>query len=995
MHGGAIDFSYTSAGVLRLKKMRIIMATLFGTSGNDTLTGTAGEDRLVGSAGNDIMDGAGNGIFDQDHVDYTGTMTGGAITGGLTINNTNVARGGVAAYTVDKGPQGMDVLSGIESVIGSDFNDTIYIDGLTTVDDQVFVLDGSGNDTVIGFDASGNSSGLDIIVGSGNDTYTGIGINSNDRLQMSDWGIDGAGAMFQGVTVNFTGDKQGTLVDGWGGNDTFTGFGRITGSQFADVMNGNVGDERLQGREGDDTLNGGAGEDRLTGGQGNDVIDGGAGNRDEAQYDGNITDYALVDNGNGTYSITDTNLADGDEGTDTLSNIEYFWFDGTRDYVSLNAMLLGATNGDDLIDQSGATGSVDAIGLDGNDTLIGSAFDDDLQGNAGNDSLVGGDGNDDLFGGDGDDIINAVDPGGPDFDYIEPGAGNDTITGDGDDGIYYRNLGRDDTTGTDWGVTVDIAAGTAVSNSNGATNDTFTGIRNVGGTQYDDVLLGSDNGWRFEANGWQGFQGQAGNDVINGRGGWDAVEYNWDDGPGGIAVDLANNRITDTHGDTDTVHSIELIQGTAQVDTFIGDAGENSFRGLQGDDTLDGGAGIRDTADYSEDERRGGTQGINANLAAGLIVDGFGDTDTVSNIEFVTGTDFADTMLAADTFGAVLDGRGGDDTLTGGAMGDILWGGGGSDTLNAMGGNDRIGGLAGSNNTVDGGIGFDAAYLDGNRSDFSFAQTASGWDVTDTRDGTVNQISNVEQFQFNDGTVSEAQIAQGTGSNDDTVDRSGATGPALIDVGAGNDAATGSAFDDVITAGSGNDSVSAGDGNDVVTASSGSNDLSGDAGDDVISALNGQNTLSGGSDNDFVMGGIGNDVIDGGTGDDVLMGDITAGGFGGADRIDGGAGNDLMMGGVGSDTFVFEVGDGTDQIGSLAVDVADPTGGTTITGGDFEVGADKIELRGFGYADGAEALSKVSDVGGVAVFEDLANGLSITLHGLQTADLSASDFDIV
>lgn len=1139
------------------------MANFNGTSGNDTIVGTAGEDTITGSLGNDSLDGAGNALDERDVVDYSGAATGGAIPNGLVINNTDTARGGVPAYTVDKGPAGTDTLSGIESIVGSDFNDTIHIDGLTTVDDQVWVLDGAGDDTVIGHDANGNSQGLDIIVGSGNDTYTGIGINNGDRLRMSDWGNDAAGAMVQGVTVNFTGDKQGTLVDGWGGNDTFTGFGRITGSDFADTMTGNVGNERfegglgddilsggdgddnieggdgadtlsggngwdhlnygedfgdggtgaitvdavngtavdgwgntdqisgfesfslgfgndtyigdggdswveglagndtiqggggwdtasyhrdeseggtqginadlgagtivdgfgdtdtvsgieevrgtgfadtisaagvahdvrLEGRDGNDSLTGGSGDDRLRGEAGDDVLDGGAGSNDEAQYDGDIADYALTDNGNGTYSITDNNGSDGDDGTDTLSNIEYLWFEGSKDYVSVQALLAGATNGDDVIDMSGATGPVDIVGLDGNDTLIGSAFDDRISGNAGNDTLVGGDGQDNIFGGDGNDTIDAVDPSGAVWDYIEPGAGRDTITGDGD-GIFYANLGRNDTSGTDWGLTIDIAAGTAKSKHNNAVDTTFSGITEIEGTGYDDTLLGSNNGWRFTPDDWQAFQGGAGDDTINGRGGWDTILYNWDGGSNGIQVDLASNTIIDTHGDTDTVYGIEAVQGTDQVDTFTGDAGQNLFRGLQGDDIIDGGAGLRDIADYSEDARRGGNQGINANLAAGLIVDGFGDTDTVTNIEYVVGTDMDDLMVASDTVGAVLVGRDGNDTLTGGAMMDILWAQGGNDVLSGMGGNDLFGGLAGSDNSVDGGVGHDTADLDGLRSDFTFVQTASGWDVTDTRDGTVNQISNVEAFHFNDGSASSAQLAQGTGSGADVVDQSGATAGANIDLGAGDDQATGSNFNDTVSTGFGMDQVSTGMGDDVVNAAGGDNTVDGGAGKDVVTALSGANALDGGADDDFVMGGIGNDQIKGGAGNDVLVGDV-AGGFGGSDRIEGGAGDDLMMGGVGSDVFVFGQGDGNDQIGAISVDPADPVGNSTITGGDFQVGVDVIELVGLGYADGAEALSHVSDVNGTAVFDDAANGLSITLHGLVTADLSASDFAIV
>jgi Ca2+-binding RTX toxin-like protein len=64
----------------------------------------------------------------------------------------------------------------------------------------------------------------------------------------------------------------------------------------------------------------------------------------------------------------------------------------------------------------------------------------------------------------------------------------------------------------------------------------------------------------------------------------------------------------------------------------------------------------------------------------------------------------------------------------------------------------------------------------------------------------------------------------------------------------------------------------------------------------------GNDTASGGSGADNITGGEGDDVIDGDGGKDKLYGNE------GNDVMAGGAGNDTMTGGVGSDRFVFTTG---------------------------------------------------------------------------------------
>lgn len=139
-------------------------------------------------------------------------------------------------------------------------------------------------------------------------------------------------------------------IDGLGGNDTISGDSgndTLSGGAGNDEVNGDDGNDRLNGNSGDDTLSGGAGgdvvygndgadtlngddgDDTLAGGLGNDIIDGGAG-ADVLQLSGLQTDYEILDNGDGTYTINDLNAADGDDGSDTYSNVETLEFIGSN-----------------------------------------------------------------------------------------------------------------------------------------------------------------------------------------------------------------------------------------------------------------------------------------------------------------------------------------------------------------------------------------------------------------------------------------------------------------------------------------------------------------------------------------------------------------------------------------------------------------------------------------------------------------------------------------
>ncbi len=179
------------------------------------------------------------------------------------------------------------------------------------------------------------------------------------------------------------------------------------------------------------------------------------------------------------------------------------------------------------------------------------------------------------------------------------------------------------------------------------------------------------------------FNLSGGNDTVDGGGGFDSVSYS--DQSSSVTVNLATGQATGSSIGTDTLSNIEGVSGGRGDDTLIGSSGDNYLTGQAGNDTLDGGGGS-DTAVYFYS-----SGGATVNLATGTANDGQGGTDTLSNIENVRGSRFADT-LTGDGGSNLLKGEDGDDTLNGGGGDDTLTGGTGADKFVAAagGGNDTV-----------------------------------------------------------------------------------------------------------------------------------------------------------------------------------------------------------------------------------------------------------------------------------------------------------------
>jgi VCBS repeat-containing protein len=319
---------------------------IVGNDGNNVLDGGLGSDTLTGGLGNDtyvvnvttdvINENPGGGI---DTVQSAISWTLGAELENLTLTGTGLINAtGNALDNVLIGGIGDNKLTGNEG------NDTL--------------LGGDGNDTLsggVGADVLDGQAGADSMTGGdGNDTY--YVDNVGDIVsELANNGLGGVDTVNSSITYTLT-----TNVE----NLTLTGTADLngTGTSAANVMIGNSGANVLDGLAGNDTIQGGDGNDRLIGGAGSDSIDGGTG-QDTAVYAGLRASYTISTVG-GTIQIKDNDaVTDGNDGTDTLVNVETAEFKGGVTVNLLAPVVLDLNhNGVQLVDLAHSNAAFDFSG---------------------------------------------------------------------------------------------------------------------------------------------------------------------------------------------------------------------------------------------------------------------------------------------------------------------------------------------------------------------------------------------------------------------------------------------------------------------------------------------------------------------------------------------------------------------------------------------------------------------------------------------------------
>ncbi|MGR9235068.1 hypothetical protein ACU8NU_26320 (plasmid) [Rhizobium leguminosarum] len=805
--------SFTMAGYANVERLTFTgtgNAALTGNAGDNIITGGTGNDTLIGGAGADqLIGGAG-----------TDTASYATAAAAVTINlATGVHTGDAAGDTFNS------IEAFVGSNLNDSFFASAAADNLNggagTLDTIDYSLSSAAvnvnvtTNVVSGGDAAGDVlSNFERVVGTSlADT---LGSSTSGHALVGGIGNDVYVAGSQGVTI--------TEAAGEGDDEIRTSLTSFTMAGYANVerltftgtgnaaLTGNAGDNIITAGTGNDTLIGGAGADQLIGGAGTDTASyataaaavtinlatgvhtgeaaGDTFNSIEAFVGSNLNDTffasAAADNLNGgagtldtidyslssaavNVNVTTNVVSGGDAAGDVLSNFERVVGTSLADTLgsstSGHALVGGIGNdvyvagsqgvtiteaageGDDEIRTSltsftmAGYANVERLTFTGtgNAALTGNAGDNIITGGTGNDTLNGGDGADTLFGGDGIDTLS----GGDGSDQLYGGIGNDILSGGAGADQFFGGDGDDTASYIDSTAAITFNLATGVFSGIGA-GDTFDSIEVIAGSNFGDTFIASANA-----------------DRINGGAGVDVINYA--EASSAISINL----LTGTHtglaaGDVFT--NVEVVQGTAFNDSFIGDNGSNIFIGGAGADSFDGGLGV-DSLWYLTS-----SSGVNLDLANGILSGGDAAGDTYTNIERFIGSNFDDTLTAGVT-AIRLEGAGGNDTINGGAGADVLFGGTGTD----------IGAAGPASNTtqadtISGGDGNDEIYSAGNNQGVSF-NYGTGIDA-----GTV-----INGDGGNDTIVVSTATAFG-GLGDDTITIWDA---GVADGGAGNDVLNG------------------------------------------------------------------------------------------------------------------------------------------------------------------------------------------------------------
>ncbi|MHB1076707.1 beta strand repeat-containing protein [Thiobacillus sp.] len=955
----AISNATHSLGLLQLLTDAGIGYGTDGTSGNDTIYADDLGDVIKGFGGNDtLISGKGADIL----IGGTGSDT----------------------YSYQRG-DGADVL--VDSSNGWETNTLLLGAGITAAD------------ILVSYDSVSKTLLLDF----GNGDTVQIGSPDDLAVQQIKF-ADGST-----LTTDALLKQVGLVQNGTIGADTLQGSESLN---YGDVLNGGGGDDTLNGGAGNDTLNGGGGDDILNGGAGNDT------------YVYNLGDGAdkIIDSGfpfyqwwTGTNQYSNTNVLTFGAGIDATMVTSSFDSvtqtavlslpDGGRiDIGPLNDLSIqtlqfadGSTLAVDTLfaqQMLEQTGTADADVLTGTDSTV---FGDHLIGLGGDDTLNGGAGSDVLEGGTGADTLNGG--AGSDTYVYQLGDGADTIV-DSTNQQYWWQPADQNTLSLGTGITADMltprfdSVSQTVTLDLGSGDSIQVGVLNnlaiqslqfadgttqtldqflhqrgllIDGTAGADVLTGSDSNYTDYLNGGAGddvLNGGAGDDVLNGGTGNDLLNGGY--GNDTYVFNLGDG--ADTISDRTGEHNVLALGAGITIDSIL-----PRLDGVTGEVRLDFGGGdsisvgkydagqsalslFIEQIDFADRT----TADLNQMLSQkGFLVEGGNIDDTlhgaISNQNRMFGFDGNDTLFGGQR-DDTLDGGAGDDTLLGDYGNDVLTGGLGNDVMSGGAGNDvyvyNLGDGAdtvndsidlGQINTVRLGAGADIQsieYQGGTSGDvlLNFADGGSLRIASVIADNVIT-TSSIQRFELADGTVLSAQqlLSQFT-IQVNGIDNYG-YGPSTGDL------LNGTNLDDYISGFGGDDTLLGGSGNDVLDGGTGSDALSGDVG------------------NDTLYGGDGIDTLYGGAGDDVLAG---------------GTSNDVLQGGLGNDAYVFNLGDGEDQvIDSAGTDVL--RFGLGIAQGDLTFSKFGVSLR-IALPGGTDAV----------VLKDWFTGIN-TVNTLQFSDGSTFD----
>lgn len=1009
---------------------------LSGGDGGDTLLGGQGDDVLFGGNGGDHLDGgAGFDIASYERLTDTGANTASGVTVDLSdsANNSGIATG--------------DTLTGIESIRGTALADTLRGDG------QANALAGlAGADILRGEAGTDNLSG-----GDGDDTL--VGGADNDTLDGGN-GID---------TIVFTGPRSAYTIDLFArtithsGSDGTDSYQNAEFAQFSDqavnLLAPVAGAPGLASQSFAD--NAGASYTIPT-----SAFNDPDGNQSDP-YKGLTFSAALSGGGalpswltfnasTKTFSYAALSAAIGSATTVRVTATDASGFSTFADFGVMIAQGGGSpltgTAGNDVLTATFRTETIDGLG--GTDRISYAGSTAGVGVNLATNVVSGGYAQ-------GDTIANIENVTGSDHadvlvgsgvgNFIDGGAGNDTLTGGGGNDTLDGGLGIDTIvfSGARSAYTLDLFARTIV-HSGGDGADTY---QNVEYAQFSDQtvnLLAPVIGSPGVAN--QSFVDNANFSYVLPTTAFNDPDGNQGDAYKGLTFTaklssgsalpswLTFNAATKTFsytslaaaiGSTAAVRvtatdvsgfstfadfGVTVTQGAgaALIGTAAGEAFYATFRA----ETIDG-LGGNDWIYYNNS-----TAGVNVNLATNVVSGGYAQGDTISNLESIFGSNYADTLTgnSADNYlqGAAgndaiygdagtdyLYGLADNDTIYGGTGTDYLYGGTGDDILRGDDGDDYLSGDEGAD-IIDGGLGFDTAYYatatTGLTVDLSNATNNSGVAAGDTF-VSIEAVTGGQGADLLRGDNNANTFDGGYG--DDTI--YGGGGDDTLRGGYGTNVIYGEAGNDTFYGGFGSDTVYGDDGNDILAAGHGNVLLNGGAGDDTLSGGFGTNLLYGGAGNDQLNGSYGINSMYGGDGNDILNGSFGGGslygeagndtlnGYSLGETLSGGSGVDTVNAGGGDDTIITEV-IGEDTInGGAGVDTV--TLAAAMTGQILDLtntSAHKIaeveNIIGTSYADtltGSAVANQIDGGGGNDLIQGGA-GADVLIGGSGTDTLSYS-----
>ncbi|MDW3097608.1 MAG: calcium-binding protein [Alphaproteobacteria bacterium] len=228
---------------------------VIGSSGDDVLLGDESDNSFLPGAGNDLIDGQG-GI---DTVSYASS------TSGVEVN--------LETGSANDGMNGVDLLSNIEGVIGSEFDDIlvgsssdeIFVPGagintveggggrdtLSFVDADEPVILNAGGSLYVSSDERTTHSGIEVFLGSnaGNTFYDADG--AHEYVGGDGYDVLRYGNTNSAITVDFV---AGQVVDGSGVVDRFSNIERVFGTVRGDRFEMNSPSAVIYGSGGDDTV---------------------------------------------------------------------------------------------------------------------------------------------------------------------------------------------------------------------------------------------------------------------------------------------------------------------------------------------------------------------------------------------------------------------------------------------------------------------------------------------------------------------------------------------------------------------------------------------------------------------------------------------------------------------------------------------------------------------------------------------------------------------